>query len=124
MRRAIAAFNRRDAEEFGSLFAHDARIVPVRAAVEEAVYEGDDAGAQYCAAVELSWEDMRWDAQEIREGDDWVLALGHIRGRGRHSGAEIDAHGGWLAHFDGASIKTFQTFSDRADALAAAGLSE
>jgi ketosteroid isomerase-like protein len=122
MRRAIAAFNRRDADEFGSLFAADARIVPVRAAVEDAVYEGGDAGAQYCAAVEVSWEDLRWELQEVRDGGSWVLALGHIRGRGRQSGAEIDAHGGWLAHFDGSAIKSFQTFSDRAEALAAAGL--
>jgi ketosteroid isomerase-like protein len=124
MQLAIDAFNRRDSEAFGALFTPDARIVPVRAAVEDAVYEGADAGAQYCVAVEVSWQDLRWEVDEIRDGGSWVLALGHIRGRGRQSGAEIDAYGGWLARFDGPAIANFQTFSERDEALAAAGLEE
>jgi ketosteroid isomerase-like protein len=124
MRLAIDAFNRRDAEAFDALFADNAAIVPVRAALEDAAYRGSDAGTQYCAAVELSWRDLRWELEEIRDGGSWVLALGRIRGRGRESGVEIDAHGGWLARFEDTSIKTFQTFSERADALAAAGIEE
>jgi len=124
MRLAIDAFNRRDGEAFDALVAADAEIVPVRAALENAAYRGADAGTQYCAAVELSWKDLRWELREIRDGGSWVLALGRIHGRGRGSGAEIDAHGGWLARFEDASIKTFQTFSERADALAAAGIEE
>jgi hypothetical protein len=52
MRAAMAAFNRRDGEAFGAVFAEDAEIVPVRAAVDGTVYRGPDPGAQYCAAVD------------------------------------------------------------------------
>ena len=124
MRAAMAAFNRRDGEAFGAVFAEDAEIVPVRAAVDGTVYRGPDAGAQYCAAVEEIWEDLRWEIEELREGGDWVLALGRIRGQGRHSGVDVDARAGWVARFRKGEVTNFHTFTDRADALDAVGLSE
>lgn len=54
MRAAMEAFNRRDGEGLGAFLAKDAEIVPVRAALEGTVYRGPNAGAQYCAAVEVS----------------------------------------------------------------------
>src|SRR3989442_16004691 len=84
------AFNRRDGEAFGALLAGDAEIVPVRVALEGTVYRGPDAGSKYCAAVEESWENLRWEVEGIRDGGTWILALGRFRGRGRGSGAAID----------------------------------
>jgi|SRR5215211_3807094 len=90
VRAAMEAFNRRDGVAFGAFLAKDAEIVPVRAVLEGTVYRGHDAAAGYCAAVEASWEDLTWDIEEIRDGGEWVLALGRIRGRRRgtqqHSG--------------------------------------
>jgi ketosteroid isomerase-like protein len=123
-RRAMEAFNRRDGDEFGALLTNDAVIVPVRAALEGTVYSGPTAAQQYCAAVEESWEDLIWEIEGFREGPDWVLALGHIRGRGRSSGATLDARAGWVARFRGDLISSFQTYPDRADALGAVGLQE
>jgi ketosteroid isomerase-like protein len=124
LRAALEAFNRRDGVAFDGLLASDAEIVPVRAAVERVSYRGADAGSQYCAAVDERWENLWWEVEDIREGGDWVLALGHIRGRGRDSGALIDARGGWVAHDRGGLITRFQTFSDRGAALKAVGLEE
>jgi ketosteroid isomerase-like protein len=124
MRRLIAAFNSADGEAFDGFLTSDAEVVPVRAALEGTIYRGPDAGTQYCTAVDQSWENLRWEVEEIREGGDWVLALGHIQGEGRDSGAAIDARGGWLANFTEGRIARFQTFANRADALEAAGLSE
>jgi len=122
MRAAIEAFNRRDGEGFGALLARDAEIVPVRAALEGTVYRGPDAAAQYCAAVEASWDNLRWEVEEIKDGRDWVLALGRIRGRGRGSGALFDARGAWLARLRDGSVASFRTYPDRAEALKAVGL--
>jgi ketosteroid isomerase-like protein len=66
---------------FDQLLAPDAEIVPVRAALEGTTYRGRDAASQYVAAVEESWEALRWEVDEVREAGDWVLALGHIRAR-------------------------------------------
>jgi ketosteroid isomerase-like protein len=124
MRAAIEAFNRRDGESFGAFLANDAEIVPVRAALEGTVYQGPDAAAQYCAAVEESWENLRWQVEEIRDDGNWVLALGRIQGRGRGSGAVIDARGAWLARFRDGVVTHFRTYPDRGEALKAVGLAE
>ena len=124
LKAAMEAFNRRDGERFDALLAADAEIVPVRAAVEGTVYRGRDAATQYCAAVDEAWENLRWEVEEFRDGGGWVLALGRIQGRGRDSGATIDARGGWVARFCEGRLKTFRTYPDRAEALEAVGLSE
>ncbi len=124
VRAAMEAFNRRDGEGFGALLAGDVEIVPVRAALEGTSYRGPDAAPQYCAAVDQTWEHLRWEIEEFREGGSWVLALGRIRGRGRDSGAEIDARAGWVAVFRDGLITNFHTYADRAEALEAVGLPE
>jgi ketosteroid isomerase-like protein len=124
MRGAMEAFNRRDGAAFDRFLADEAEIVPVRAALEGTTYRGAHAGTQYCTAVIQSWDELRWEVEEIRDGEEWILALGHIRGQGRGSGVAIDARAGWLAQFSEARIMRFQTFADRDDALEAAGLRE
>jgi ketosteroid isomerase-like protein len=124
MRRAMDAFNRGDGKAFDRLLTSDAEVVPVRAALEGTTYRGLDAGTQYCTAVDQSWANLGWEVEEIRDGGEQILALGHIRGEGRDSGVAIDARAGWLAHFSEGRITRFQTFANRDDALEAAGLSE
>jgi len=124
MRAAIDAFNRRDGEGFDAHLAEDAKIVPVRSALEGTVYRGSDAATQYCIAVDASWENLVWEVEEMRDDESWVLALGRIRGRGRGSGAVIDARGAWLARFQDGLVTHFRTYPDRAEALRAVGLEE
>jgi ketosteroid isomerase-like protein len=124
MRAAIEAFNRRDGKAFDALLAADAEIVPVRAALEGTIFSGPDAAVHYCAAVDESWDNLRWEVEEIRDGASWVLALGHIRGGGRETGAVIDARAGWVARFRDGFVTSFQTYADRRKALEAVGLSE
>jgi ketosteroid isomerase-like protein len=124
MRAALDAFNRRDGDAFDALLATDAEIIPARAAIEDALYRGPTAGSQYCVAVDERWEDLRWEVHDIRDGGEWVLALGHICGRGRASGAVIDAAAGWVAELRVGKIARFQTFSDQAAARDAVGLGE
>jgi ketosteroid isomerase-like protein len=124
MQVAMEAFNQRDGEGFDALLTEDAEIVPVRAALEGTVFRGPNAATQYCTAVDESWEDLRWVVEEIREDDDWVLALGQIRGYGRGSGTRLDARAGWVARFRDGAITKFHTYADRTQALEAVGLSE
>jgi ketosteroid isomerase-like protein len=124
MRAAMAAFNRRDGEAFGAVFAEDVEIVPVPAAVEGTVYRGPDGGAQYRAAVDEIWGNLRREIEELRDGGDWVLALGHIRGPRRQSGIDSDARAGSVARLRKWRITNFHTYADRADALDAMGLAE
>ena len=66
LREATDAFNRRDGAAFDALLARGAEIVPVRAALEGTVYRGADAGSQYCAAVDKTWDSLSWKIEESR----------------------------------------------------------
>jgi hypothetical protein len=76
MRAAMAAFNRPDGEAFGAVFAGDAEIVPVRAAVDGTVYRGPDAGAEH-SPLSRRLGNLRWDIEELREGGDWFVRGAH-----------------------------------------------
>jgi ketosteroid isomerase-like protein len=123
LRRVVEAFNRRDGGGFDGLLTSDAEIVPVRAALEGTTYRGNEAGSQYCAAVEETWESLRWEVEEIRDVGDSAVALGRIHGNGRDSGVAIDTSAGWVAHFLDGLIAAFRTYTNRDEALKAVGLS-
>ena len=122
MRSAMQAFNRRDGVSFDALLARNAEIVPVRAALEGTVYRGPDAAAQYCAAVEESWENLTWEVEEIRDAGESAVALGRIRGKGRDSGVAIDTGAGWVARFRDGLMSAFRTYTDQGEALKAVGM--
>jgi uncharacterized protein len=124
MRAVIEAFNRRDVEALKALLVTDAEIVPIRAAMEGTVYRGPDAAEQWFAAIDESWEELRVEIEEARDGGDLVLGLGRIRGRGRESGAPIDVEAASVAYFRGGLITVLHNYTNRAEALEAAGLSE
>jgi ketosteroid isomerase-like protein len=73
-----------------------------------------------------AWEEWRAEATEYRELDDErVLALVHMRGRARTSGAEpgqIDVNGANLFHVRNGKVTRFVLYLDRDRALADLGL--
>ena len=125
IRAVIEAFNRRDVEALKTLFVTDAEIVPVRAALEGTVYRGPDAVEHWIAAVDESWEELRVELEGgVRDGGDRVLVLGRIHGQGRESGAPIDVVAAAVAYFRDGLITTLHNYTNPAEALEAAGLSE
>jgi ketosteroid isomerase-like protein len=120
----VEAFNRRDVKALKALLATDAEIVPVRAAMEDTIYRGSDAAEQWVAAIDESWEELFVEIGEARDGGDRVLALGRIRGQGRESGAPIDVEAASVAYFRDGLVTTLHNYTNLAEALEAAGLSE
>ena len=120
MRAGIEAFNRRDVEAATALLAKDAEIVPIRAVLEGTVYRGPAAVAQWYAAVDESWDELRVEIEEVRAAGDRVIALGRIRGQGHESGAAIDVEAASVAHFRDGLITSLQHYTNRAEALKAA----
>ena len=124
MRAVIDAFSRRDVEALTALLATDVEIVPIRAALEGTVYSGPDAVAEWYGAVDESWEELTAKIDEMRDGGDSVLGFGRLQGRGRESGAPIDIEAASVAHFRNGLITRLRIFTNRSEALEAAGLSE
>jgi ketosteroid isomerase-like protein len=71
-----------------------------------------------------TWDEHRFDLEEVVEGGDSVIVLVHITARGKASGVEVDVR--FYAQFKLRDDKIVYIFDheDRAEALEAAGLSE
>ena len=119
----MEAFNRRDGKCSGeSRQPRIARVVPVRAALEEPSTAAPDAGEQYCAAVEQSWQHMSGNSNrsttaatgfwplDTFEAEDAIPAL-----------LSMSAPDGSPA-FATAGSRCSMSYPDRADALDAVGL--
>jgi uncharacterized protein len=122
--KGFEAFSRRDLDTALALMhpeieAHDPPEVP-----DATVYRGLEA-------VRLDWErtfelfeDFSIEVEKVFESGDEVVLYLRYRGKGRESGAEVEAH---MAHVwtfqDGKAIRLRQ-YLDRAKALEEAGLTE
>ena len=70
------------------------------------------------------WEFFEVDYEELRDFGDRVLVSGHWHARGRASGVELENPGTYLYEIKGGKVVSMRTFTDRAEALEAVGLSE
>jgi ketosteroid isomerase-like protein len=70
-----------------------------------------------------AWEDFSIELEDVIEaGESIVVTLNRLRGRGKGSGVTVDAEVGCIFHCDRGRVMKM-VFSDRREALKAAGLS-
>jgi ketosteroid isomerase-like protein len=107
------------------LVAPDIEFVSPLTSLRGRPYRGYDDAREWLRDVREQFETWEYTVDELREAGDAVLALGHVHLKGRGSGVVLDQEGAWLAHFaaDG-RVNRMQVFTNRGDALQAAGLSE
>ena len=113
-------------DELYRFLASDVEWVPINAALEGTRYRGHDGVRQWIEDMNRDWDFFEARPVEVRDlGDERLLALGTWRARGRSSGLELDSQpAAWLLQLRGGKAVRMQTFTDRAKALEAAGLSE
>jgi ketosteroid isomerase-like protein len=129
IRRMYEAWLAGDNEAVYETFDPDIRVHPDPEAswvgVDE-VYRGHEGLARYMQSVYEAFEDYRPEVEEILDlGDERVLTLAIEHGRGRGSGAEVQANK--TAHlwtFRNGKATQLDLYLDRARAREAAGLSE
>ena len=125
VRKAIQAWNRREADLLLSYTAPEIEWMPAGpAAVESAVYRGHDEVASAYAAVWQTWDLFQFEGSQLRDLGDSVLWLGQVKMRGRASQVELDEE--FAAHWvvrDGKLIR-IQAFLSWQDALEAIGMAE
>jgi ketosteroid isomerase-like protein len=124
-RRLIDAYNRGDTESFIELLAPDIEWIPIMATLEGRVYRGHEGVRRWLDELARDWEYFHPLYETYRDLGDRVLILGRWRARARFSGVELENQpGAWLYQIkDGLAVR-MRTFTDRAEALEAAGLSE
>ena len=123
VRAGYHAFNRRDFDAALAL-GHDSITWKPFFSVETDVLRGKDE-------VRAAWErqtealDLRIDILELKPLDESrVLAVARWSGRGSSSGAPVDETSAQVFTVEGGTIRSVETYANKAEALEAAGRSE
>lgn len=118
--RAFDAYTSGDFDE--ALAALDPDVVYKPA--QEAPVTGHDAVRASWERWEGDWEEVEMTSEEVVDAGDQVIQTILFRGRGRGSGIEVEGRFFQVYTIrDGKTVR-WEEFSDRSDALNAAGLSE
>ncbi|HXQ78578.1 MAG TPA: nuclear transport factor 2 family protein [Gemmatimonadaceae bacterium] len=125
IRRGIEAFDRRDKEAWLATFAPDAVMVPAREWPENAPIRGAEAIWDFYVDVNAAWEEDPYELGEIVEArDDAVVANARRESRGKASGAGVTFSYWLVVTFRHGKTIRVEWFTNRAEALEAAGLRE
>jgi ketosteroid isomerase-like protein len=124
VRRGFTAFTRGDFALFLELLDPDVEWIPFGATLEGRAYRGHDGVREWLEGLLTDWEFFVPYAEDFRDRGDRVLVFGHWRARGHTSGVELERAGTWLFDVKGGKTIRLQTYSDRAEALEAVGMSE
>jgi len=122
LRRAIDAYNRRDLTE--ALAQMHGDVEWESGLPGTTPYRGRDGVRRMWEEVEIAWEALKLVPQRFIDGGDVVVADCTLVARGRTSGSPVEGPQVGVVDFDGGLIRRVRLFTERAEALEAAGLSE
>jgi ketosteroid isomerase-like protein len=124
VRRLHDALNRRDVDGVVAGWDKEAEFQPIMSSLEGTVYRGHEGVREWLASLWEDWDVFEAYGEEFHEFGDRVLAFGRWHACGRKSGITLDVDtAAWLVHVRNGKVIWWQTFTDRAEALVAAGLS-
>jgi ketosteroid isomerase-like protein len=87
------------------------------------VHRGRDRARELFESFLETWEEFRWDPQEIIEVDKArVIVVNRMWMRGRGSGVEVDATGAHVWTITGGKVRRVKLYQSKADALEDVGL--
>jgi ketosteroid isomerase-like protein len=122
VRRAMDAFNARDRERLLSLMDPE---IEYQSAMEQKTYRGVAEVVQYREAVDAVMEDFHTEEDRFVDvGEDRVLHLYRIVGRGAGSGVPVSRQNAMLWQLRNGKLLKGQVYLDQREALEAVGLSE
>jgi ketosteroid isomerase-like protein len=102
--------------------AADAAWVNPSDAVERGVKLGIEGFNEAIRRVFDAWEEVRFEIDRVIDHGDDVVALGHLRNRGRTAGIELASPHGQLWTFRDGKVTSMRWFNSHSEALDAAGL--
>ena len=122
VRRAFAyeVYGHGDRAEAEAIFDPNVVMKPV----EEGASYGRDAIRDNFEHWQGAWEDLEVTIEEIIDAGDRVVLTAHHRGRGRGSGIKIDARLYEVYTLSRGKVIGVDEYTERAEALEAAGLRE
>ncbi len=124
--RGTEAYNRRDVDGLLETLDpevewHSALLIPFGGAAT--VSRGHDGVREVLAEVYEALADIHLDYSEIRDLGDRIVGIGHIRTRGKQSGAVTEMAFGTVTDMKNGKGIRIWTYLDPEEALEAAGVS-
>jgi ketosteroid isomerase-like protein len=125
VRRAFEAYNRGDLDTAVADFASDFEYIASGAIPGgRGVFRGPEGYKRFVGWLREEFDDARVEIDAITDAGDQVLVSVTIRGRGRQSGVEASWNDWQVWTLRDGKIVDGLGFTNRAEALEAAGLSE
>jgi ketosteroid isomerase-like protein len=122
VRKAWAAANRRDIRAMLDCLDPGVEAVPFGAEMEGRVYRGHEGVVRWLEQeVWPTYETFEVHPDEIENVGGRLLAFGHWIARGRESGVELNVTASWVVDVRDGRIVRWQTYTDRGEAVKAAG---
>ena len=123
-RRLVEAFNARDIEAWIALC--DPRVeFHTMMGVGVAVYHGHEGMRRWHRDLEEAWgDDLRIEPEAYFDLGEQTLAFNLLKGRGRHSGVDVEMAYAQLVKWRGGLMAYFRAYAQREDALNDLGVSE
>jgi ketosteroid isomerase-like protein len=119
---SFEAFNARDVDKLVSLTHPHSEWFPFRAQLEGISYQGHQGVRRFVRDMEEDWETFTIEPVDLTARGDVVMVTGHVTGRSRATGLEMDFMGGFVFELRDELIQRIRSFSDPAQAREAAGL--
>ena len=120
--RGLDALNRRDVQ--AAIQVADPEIELRPELIGTPVYRGHDGIRQWLRDVETAWESFQLEPVETRERDDEIFLAARATGRGRTTGADVEAWLFYVITFREGKVVQILGFTDGDKALEAAELAE
>jgi ketosteroid isomerase-like protein len=121
----IDAVNHRDLATLDALWTEEGEFQSTFAASEGRVFRGPQLFRDYFDTVDEAFDDMRVEVEEVTDvGEDRLVVVLRVSGRGKGSGVNVEQHNGQVWTFVDGKVARIDSYMDRTDAFEAVGLLE
>jgi ketosteroid isomerase-like protein len=126
-KRVIAAWNRGDIDaglEMLDPAVEVHAVAPAALGGESTIYRGHEGARGLFRDVQEAFPQLQIEISEIRDLGERIVAIGHLHGRGKESGAEVESPIAYVYEFKNGKATRINDFLNPKEALEAAGLRE
>jgi len=125
VRSSILGWNDRGVDAFVEIVAPDAELHPPKESFEPGIYRGPEGVRTYWERTGETFKERRTESVDMIEVDDTrVIAVVKAFVTTPHFATEVEMNWAWLVTIENGLVTRTETFTDRQQALEAAGLSE
>ena len=122
--RLVDAWNQANVEAMLALFDPECEVIFPPEVPEPGPFHGHTELREWAEGFLAAWESHHAEVVELIEADHSIVAILRLIGRGSGSGIEMDETDAHVFTFRDEKVTRWRNFSDRSEALEAAGLRE